>query len=250
MRNIVYQTDQIARYFAHHRVAWDQFYASERVIIDQLNLGRHQEILDIGCGCGGLGLALRDRFELENYTGVEINTSAADAARAMNPKAKFFCGDILDLTHSELRDTSFDVVFSFSCIDWNVQFSAMLAAAWNHVVAGGHLVSTFRLTGDEECADFIRFHQFINFDGVLEGERAPYVVVNARYLIDQLLSFNPSEVSAYGYWGAPSSTAVTPYERLCFAAFSIRKRTPDDKGKAHCQFNLPEEILDVMERSS
>ena len=250
MRNIVYKTDQIARYFAHHRIAWDQFYASERGIVDQLGLGRHQEVLDIGCGCGGLGLALRDRFELENYTGVEINASAAEAARTMNPKARILCGDILDLSQAELGGKRFDVVFSLSCIDWNVQFSAMLAAAWNHVLEGGHLVSTFRLTAEEGCPDLGQFHQFINFDGVLEGERAPYVVVNARYLINHLLSFNPSEIKSYGYWGAPSRTAVTPYGRLCFAAFSIRRRVSNCEGTPHCQLNLPKEILDAMGQSS
>ena len=33
-RNIVYQTEQLARYFSRNRVTWPQFYESERVIID------------------------------------------------------------------------------------------------------------------------------------------------------------------------------------------------------------------------
>src|SRR5882762_6272254 len=119
MENIVYQTDQIARYFARNRVAWQQFYESERVIIDQLHLDRHHRILDIGCGCGGLGMALRDQFGAENYTGVEINASAAEAGRAMNPQAHIVCGDILDLSQNAFHDKRFDVVFSLSCVDWN-----------------------------------------------------------------------------------------------------------------------------------
>ena len=55
--NIEYQTDQIAHYFKENRVTWDQFYESERVIISQLELTKNSKILDIGCGCGGLGLS-------------------------------------------------------------------------------------------------------------------------------------------------------------------------------------------------
>jgi SAM-dependent methyltransferase len=244
--NVAYQTDQLARYFATNRVAWPQFYESERVIIDRLNLDSRHTVLDIGCGCGGLGLALRERYAVENYTGVEINASAADAGRAMNPAAHILCGDILDLSERELRERYFDVVFSLSCVDWNVRFADMLSAAWNRVLPGGHLVATFRLIDTQGCNDPDRSYQYINFDGVREGERASYVVLNARELIQELIAFDPSAIDAYGYWGAPSVTAVTPYERLCFSAFSIRKRNGDSGGAPRFDLNLPAEIRDVI----
>jgi hypothetical protein len=46
-----------------------------------------------------------------------------------------------------------------------------------------------------------------------------------RISLDQ---FYPSEIKGTGYWGIPSSTAVTPYDSLCFAAFSITKREEAD----------------------
>ncbi len=247
VKNIVYQTDRLALYFAQNRVAWQQFYESERVIIDQLGLDRDDAILDIGCGCGGLGLALRDRFGIENYTGVEINQAAADTGRRMNPKAHILCGDILDISRDALHDKRFDVVFSLSCVDWNICFSEMLAAAWNHVVPGGHLVSTFRLTLEEGCVDFNQSYQYINYDGIMEGERASYIVLNAKSLIQQLVKFNPYEINAYGYWGAPSFTAVTPFARLCFAAFSIRKRKSEDFGALRYRLKLPGEFLAILD---
>lgn len=243
MKNIVYQTDQLARYFTQNRVTWQQFYESERSIISQLHLGSHHEVLDVGCGCSGLGVALRDQFGIEKYTGVEINTKAAEAGRMMNPNANIMCGDILDLSQNTLHDKRFDVVFSLSCVDWNIRFSDMLAAVWDHVLPGGHLVSTFRLTVGGGCNDIDRSYQYINFDGNMEGERASYVVLNANALIEALISFDPSEINAYGYWGAPSATAVTPYERLCFAAFSIRKRKVGDVEALRFKLDIPEEIL-------
>ena len=61
-KNIAYKPDQLASYFTHHRVSWPQFYESERNIINRLALDDNDSILDIGCGCGGLGLVIRDEF--------------------------------------------------------------------------------------------------------------------------------------------------------------------------------------------
>lgn len=245
-RNIPYQTEQLARYFAHNRIAWEQFYESERAIIEGLHLDSSRTILDVGCGCGGLGLALRAQFGVQSYTGVEINPQAADAGRKLYPGAHILCGDVLDLLEGELRGRQFDVVFSLSCVDWNVRFEATLAAAWSFVAPGGSLVATFRLTEGEGCNDIARSFQYINFEGKREGERASYVVNGGRELMGQLRSFRPSEIAAYGYWGAPSATAMTPYERLCFAAFALRKPV-DSSDSCRIDLKLPESIRSRME---
>ncbi|MDO8652911.1 MAG: class I SAM-dependent methyltransferase [Undibacterium sp.] len=244
--NIAYQTEEIARYFSQNRVSWPQFYESERVIIAQLNPAPGHDILDIGCGCGGLGLALRDQFAVTQYTGVEINPSAAKAAREMNPEANVLEGDILKLSQSKLAGKTFDVVFSLSCVDWNVEFTRMLAAAWAHVAPGGHLVATFRLTDGDGCNDLQRSYQYINYDSVREGECASYVVLNAGALVKQLATFDPVEVNAFGYWGQPSVTAVTPYQKLCFAAFSLQKSKVTVSEATRFQLDLPAEILDAI----
>jgi len=241
-KNIAYATPEIARYFATNRVQWSQFYESEREIICQMNLGPAHDVLDIGCGCGGLGLALEERFGVTRYTGVEINTSAAGAGRQMNPRARIIDGDILDVSRGELRDRTFDVVFSLSCVDWNNAFRDMLASAWTHVRPGGYLMATFRLTDGEGCADFARSHQFINYEGKKQGELAAYVVLNADELMRDLNVFAPSEINAYGYWGPPSATAVTPYDRLCFAAFSICK-AEGNPGLPRLDLRLPPDLL-------
>jgi SAM-dependent methyltransferase len=247
-QNTAYATDQIARYFARNRVRWAQFYESERIIISRLGIDHKDSILDIGCGCGGLGLALREQFGVQKYTGVEINRQAAEAARAMNPSARILCGDVLDLRSGELHLQRFDVVFSLSCVDWNVQFSEMLGAAWDFVRPGGCFVGTFRLTDEEGCSDRQRSYQYINFAGIREGEIASYVVLNAGYLLQTLNRFSPAAIDAFGYWGAPSATAVTPYARLCFCAFAIRKRD-GDSGDPRLTLDLPPEIREVIEQS-
>lgn len=246
-RNIAYQTDQLVRYFSHNRITWAQFYESERVVIDELELGAQQSVLDIGCGCGGLGLTLRERYGVRHYTGVDINSLVTDAAAKLNSEAEILCGDILQLDRAALRGRMFDTVFSLSCVDWNVEFVEMLAAAWSHVRAGGHLVATFRVTDQEGCADMAHSYQYINFAGERVGELAAYVVVNARELLRKLLAFGPASISAYGYWGKPSTTAVTPYERLCFGAFALRRAAIDGSERPRLNLRLPAEIRDAAE---
>jgi SAM-dependent methyltransferase len=241
-KNIAYKTDKLAHYFTHHRVSWPQFYESERNIINKLELGPSDSILDIGCGCGGLGLALNDEFGTQKYSGVEINSLAAEKAAILNPKARIFCGDFLDLREISLRDKHFNVVFSLSCFDWNIKFSEMLSSAWEHVKPNGNLIATFRLTTDVGCDDMKQSYQYINFDGKMEGECASYVVLNGAELIHKIIDLNPAEIIADGYYGRPSASAVTPYETLCFCAFSIRKRNNHDHVPVKLDLSLPKDI--------
>jgi SAM-dependent methyltransferase len=138
--NIAYRTDELARYFSRNRIRWEQFYESERAILGRLGLKAGHSVLDIGCGCGGLGMALQDKFGVTDYTGVEINGAAAAAGRVLNPGARILEGDVLEVSGADLRGSVFDLVVSLSCVDWNVCFHDMLAAAWRHVRPGGFLV--------------------------------------------------------------------------------------------------------------
>nr|CBA31318.1 hypothetical protein Csp_F36920 [Curvibacter putative symbiont of Hydra magnipapillata] len=242
--NIEYKTNWLSEYFSAHRVQWDQFYPSERAVIEALNLGVDSDILDVGCGCGGLGLALREHFGVAQYEGVEINSAAAMAARRMNPAARIHEGDVLKISQQQLSGKTYDVVFSLSCIDWNVQFEDMLKVVWSHVKPGGRLVATFRLTDGPGCKDFGQSYQFMNADGLMQGERAAYVVSNAAELWGQLGQLGADRLSANGYWGKPSATAVTPYSRLCFVALSLRKRPAGAVVAAmEMQLQLPQDIV-------
>ncbi len=243
-RNIAYQTDWISKYFSTNRIRWDQFYPSERAVLEAMAIGADSKVLDVGCGCGGLGLVLRDRFGVDSYEGIEINAAAVAAGRELNPRARIHEGDVLKISSEELTGKPFDLVFSLSCIDWNVQFEEMLAVVWSHVAPGGHLVATFRLTDKPGCSDFEKSYQFINAEGQMSGERAAYVVSNAAELWRQFQALGADRLLARGYWGKPSATAVTPYDRLCFTAVALHKPVACDNPQAmEMEQDLPAEIL-------
>ena len=124
--NIKYESGNIANFFANNRINWSQFYNSEKKIINNIMLNKESTVLDVGCGCGGLGLALYEEFGVTEYSGVDIHEAAVNEAKRMNSNAEFYCGDILKLTDTDLMGEEFSSVFSLSCVDWNVQFLEML----------------------------------------------------------------------------------------------------------------------------
>jgi len=248
MKNIVYETKVLSSYYSSNRVAWDQFYPSEKKLLESIDLSSDGSVLDIGCGCGGLGLALEERFSLTRYTGVDINSEAVEEGKQLNPSASLICGDILDLTGAELSNRLFDTVISLSCIDYNMRFSEMLDVAWRHVAPGGQFVATFRLCLEEGIDDINLSYQHINFYNLQEGELAPYVVLNFQELVQLLKKFDPSEIKASGYWGPPAGSAITPYKLVCFAAFSISKKLTSDDAQIVYDLDLPPEFIASLEK--
>lgn len=244
MENLAYRTAELERYFSRNRISWPQFYESERQVIEAVWPGGNPDVLDIGCGCGGLGLALHERFGADRYTGVEINAEAAASARQLNPRASILAGDFLGLGSDELAPDSFDLVFSLSCIDWNLNFDQMLAKAWSMVKPGGDLIASLRLTTAAGINDIGRSYQYINYEGQREGEIAPYVVLNCSDVARRAVRLGASRMFAYGYYGAPSATAVTPFAQLCFAALALRKPIGSERLKP--QLHLPDDISGPM----
>jgi SAM-dependent methyltransferase len=243
-QGIVYSTPEIEQHFRTHRIKWDHLYDSERTVISRMDLPRETRVLDVGCGCGGFGLALLEKFGIVDYTGIEINEQAAKTAREMNARARIFHADFLGFASSDVPPESYDLVASLSCIDWNVGFDVALPKAFKYVRPGGYFLASFRLTADPTIDDPVKSYQYINFGGELSGERAAYVVLNATELMERLKGLKPERISGYGYWGRPSMTAVTPFKQLCFAVFCVRKPLRENSGTGvEVDLQLPEGLL-------
>jgi len=76
--NIRYNNAGLSDYYSHNRFKYDHFYPSERLALELISPGPKTKILDIGCACAGLGLALNEQFGCSQYTGLEIHTGAAE----------------------------------------------------------------------------------------------------------------------------------------------------------------------------
>ena len=247
MESIKYSTENIKEYFSTNRIRWDQFYESERKVIDKIWSSSDPAVLDVGCGCGGLGAALREHFGARNYTGIEINDQAAQYAAILNPNAKVYHADFLTMDASDVPAESFDLVFSLGCIDWQLNFDLLFAKAWSMTRPGGYFVASFRLTTQPGVNDLEQSFQFINYEGEKKGEVAPYVVLNAADLATTIRRLQASYIYAYGYYGPPGPTAVTPFEKLCFCVFAIQKPVDGVRPAApRGEMDLPSDIRDPM----
>ena len=244
--NIEYRSDDIEEFYKAHRIHWHQLYESERVVMEKLGLSPDLRVLDIGCGCGGLGLALRERFGIKHYTGVEINEKAAKTAEALYPQAQIIHGDILSVSNRLSQLGQFDLVISLGCVDWNVQFEEMIRTAFALVKEGGYFLSSFRMTDQESVTEMSKSYQFVNFVGQRTGEIAPYVVFNVRDLIRMLKSQMPSEIMGYGYAGKPSDSAVTPFETVYFVVLALRKPSHAPPVDFKMRLEIPQNLLGLL----
>lgn len=255
MANIRYSTPHLAAYFMAHRRCWDEFYPSERWVFERIGAapGGFGRVLDVGCAVGGLGRALEEKFPLASYLGIDINAAAIDAARAAEPlktPARYECADIV--SYDGAGTGAFDTVASLSVADWNVETDAIVAACWRKVAPGGRLLISLRLTESEGTRDPKVSYQPIVPDEAVdpsaagEVETAPYVVLNGSEALRLFLALDPApaEIMAYGYWGAPSRTATTPYDRLAFAVLSVSRGDTDQPAtETRLECHLPAAVF-------
>lgn len=242
-KNIAYKTKRIPEYYGSNRCVWEEFYESERWVIDRIAGPKMQlgKILDVGCAAGGLGLALSGRFRVESYYGVDISSGAI--AIAKNRKYKISSGfsnaDILKMP--KIKGEPFDVVFSFSCADWNIETRKIINNCWKRVKPGGYFIMSVRLTNKSGINDINKSYQYICFEGKGDEtcEKANYVVFNISELLSLFSSLDPSEIIGYGYWGQPRGGARTPFKKLAFGVFAVRKRKLNDKDECKAEMNFP-----------
>ncbi|HEY9164363.1 MAG TPA: class I SAM-dependent methyltransferase [Magnetovibrio sp.] len=255
-QNIVYKTQHLADYFLGHRRTWDEFYPSERWVFERIGASPagFGKVLDVGCAVGGLGNALTEKFQIASYTGMDINAQAIDAAKCISKlpvPSQFLCADIV---HSkDVEDEAYDTVAALSVADWNVDTFGIIEACWRKVAPGGRLIISVRLTELASTLDAQSSYQYIvpgdDFEmpaDPSELEKAPYVVLNAREALAMFANLTPapSDMLAYGYWGTPSATAHTPYDRLAFAVLSIqRANAGEDRADTRMECHLPLKVL-------
>jgi SAM-dependent methyltransferase len=245
--NKTYRTEEIARFYGAHRLRWDEFYPSERAVFEQVaaRFGPPRSVLDAGCAAGGLGLALQERFAtVDRYVGVDVNSQAIAVAQGRaQPWQTFICADVGTMPSEPAR---FQWVVSLSCVDWNLAPIETIRSLWARVVPGGLLILSLRLTGGAGTADPAVSFQRIVFDvDDPSAETANYVVFNVHEAIGLLTALGPDLLLGYGYWSAPSRTAVTPYDRLAFTVFAAHRPATADAREDNVRLDLsvPPDLL-------
>lgn len=244
-KNIKYGSGEIVSYYSNSRTKWNEFYPSERWVFERINMERSLgSILDVGCACGGLGMALNEKFSIDSYTGVDVNKDAilwAERYCKLTVPSRFMIDDILNAKNVGF----FDLVVSLSCADWNVEADSIIDKCWEYVRDGGYLVMSLRLTNLSGINNIELSYQMINFSGQEDmPEKANYVVFNFKDALHKLMELRPGFIGAYGYWGVPSQTACTPFKSLVFSVFYVKKKENlAENGDIMTEFHLPSRLF-------
>lgn len=252
MKNITYQSDAIGNFYRSHRRRWIEFYPSERAVFEKLAAGKESfsEILDVGGAAGGLGEALMERFgTVKDYTSIDINRQVNEYGAALpsrlTGKRRFITADICNC--GELAGKQFDLVTGLSVADWNVDAAGILSQCWSHVRENGHLVISLRLTDGQTLCDPACSYQHIWFEDSPpppNSERAPYNVFNVDDALHWLGGQQPvpSWIYLYGYWGKPSASAHTPFDRLLFTVIAMKKPPIGNAPPLRIETDFPSDI--------
>jgi ubiquinone/menaquinone biosynthesis C-methylase UbiE len=120
----------------------DQFhlggYLATAALLDGLTLGPDTEVLDVGCGIGGVAREIASRFSC-SVTAIDLTPAFVDAARALSERVgvgaaiSFETGDALDLPYDDGR---FDAVVLVH-VGMNIRDKASLVAELHRVAKRG-----------------------------------------------------------------------------------------------------------------
>lgn len=243
MKNIKYENEQFLKYYSKNRMVWDEFYLSERVIMERIIDRYEQEIsiMDVGCGCGGLGKALSEKFDnIGLYVGIDYDDKQIEYAKEYNKLRipfEYRSGDA-----STFKDEKkYDVLISFGCVDCILDSVGFLKNCWDKVKPGGYMITSARLTENETINDISRAYQIAD-----RKEKVNYAVFNWKDFFNMLMDLeNNQEVEVYGYWHEPApEITVVEYERLCMSVFAIKKSlVAERKTTPIVKLELPYDLL-------
>lgn len=234
-KNIKYKNENIFNFYKNNRNKWEQLYLSEKKILRATFL-KNSNILDLGCGCGGLGSILKKKFKINNYYGIDINYRCIQYAKKKYPKFKFYNKNFENFDFKK----KFDYVISFSCIDWdNGKFYKLFNKAVLNLKNNGGFIITLRFTDKQSIISKKKSYQYIFPTKKNIRDKTNYVVLNKNEFINKIRKkYNITSINGYGYKLPPPKTANTPYKKLFYAALLIRFNKKKNKQKTNINIKL------------
>lgn len=232
-----YKSTEAANYFANNRINLKDFYPTEIDVLSRLikyikkrNLPFN--IVDLGCGAGGLGNTLIENDKtLINYTGIDINENSIAHGNHKFPDLNLIQSDIIDYFGSAIHkeeEKNIDIYISLSCIDWNTGFTTSIKLI-NEACIRNNTDFLFTFRASSAGSDNIdNSYQFVNYEGKCEGEVAGYVVLSYAQINNIIGFFKPKKIIISTYTGPPSKTAMTPYKKLIFGCMWFINDLEDD----------------------
>ena len=107
-------------------------------VLERLELGGDERVLDAGCGTGRVTRVLQERLPRGQVVAVDGSPSMCEAAREnLGPGAEVICVDLLELE----VDEAVDAVFSTATFHWILDHDRLFARLHAALRPGGQLVA-------------------------------------------------------------------------------------------------------------
>lgn len=117
--------------------------------LQQLGLGPFQRLLDLGCGTGLTGGALRDM--VTDMTGIDISEKMVEIAHEKDLYETLYVAEIEDFLEDN-DDEAFDLVTATDVLPYLGALEALFFGAAENMVSGGIFVFSSETAGDDVLA--------------------------------------------------------------------------------------------------
>ena len=212
----------LVEFYTRHRSRPEDLYPSERRFLPWL-AHRSQSVLDAGCAAGGFSNIWRHYRADISYAGIDLSTSLLDAARRLYPDLRLTKAHLA--RRCELPDRAATTVQALGWLFWEPEYVRTLAELWR--LTDRYLFFDLRLVRQEGDASHGR--QRVAYTRDWDGKTTtPYITVAWPRIARVLLELRPSNLYAYGYWGAPADTVESVATDVCFAVFVLEKPAAGD----------------------
>ena len=238
MNNIPkWDSKKIKEFYSNNRIHWDQLYNSQKEILEKANLQRNSSILDLGCACGGLYKILNEKFGINEYIGIDINSQCIQYAKQIYKNVEFIANDVSNMNDERFLG-KFDFVISFGFIDCSNSFYETFEKITKYLKPDGKLIFDLRITDKEGILDINKSYQYLDYSGENDGEKIPYNVININNFSEYLKrKFKNFDCHSTGYKLAPAKNAVLKYNEIGFSTWLL-KLNGDNKRKINLPYNL------------
>ncbi|MDP2939796.1 MAG: radical SAM protein [Candidatus Omnitrophota bacterium] len=244
-KNIIFNSKQLLEFYSCNRQKWEEFYPSEKWVFEKIAKDNKifGDVLDVGCACGGLGVALSNRFILNSYTGVDIHKDVigwAKGEQKLTITANFICGDVVNLDINRQYDT----VVSLSCADFNIETNTIIKKCWSFVKPGGYFIASLRLTDKKGINNIQRslLERILNEAYDLGVRSVGFYTTGEPFVSNKLaesvamakrIGFYYVYITTNGVLATPDRMRTVVEAGLDSVKFSINAGTPDTYRRIH-----------------
>jgi len=228
--------DSIEFYSASRRTVKD-LYDSEKVFLPRM-LKKGMRVLDVGCAAGGFCNIMKEIEPGILYYGCDFTEGLIRAAKKGHGQAHFVVADSVKLPFWK---DSFDLV---NCAGTCHMIPDCLEAIQEIYRVSRHFaIFDVRLTDRKMNSGISRCRQRLCFkDDAWDGmSESPYMILNGRSFLKQLLNLSPKPKSVYatGYLRPPARSVMTDLDELCMVVFMIEKSDKGYNGRTEICMDIP-----------